>query len=81
MAEKAAIFGRMIFGQGRNSFREMAFNTEFFRLFFLHLLETTMIRVFGQFCGSLFRGVEQEQENGATGEDEGDIQENGLVKS
>lgn len=71
----------MVFGKGGYSFRAVALSAEFFRLFFLHFLKATVVWVFGQFCRALFRGVEQEKENGATGEDEGDIQEDGLCFS
>ena len=75
MAEKTAIFGGVALRKGILFFRGMTFHAEFFRLFFLHLLETAVVCIFWQFFCGLFRGVEQEKENSGAGEDEGDIQE------
>ena len=63
----------MAFRKGVRAVRGVTLGTEFFSLFFPHLLEPAVIQVFGQFFRGFFRGVEQEKENGATGEDEGDI--------
>lgn len=68
----------MAFRKGVHAFRGVTLSTEFFSLFFSHLLEPAVNWVFGQFFRSLFRGVEQESENSATGEDEGDIYEQRL---
>lgn len=81
MAEKTAVFGGMTFGKGRNSFRGMAFHAEFFGLFFSHFLEAFMIRILGKFGSGLSWGIEQEKKNGATGEDKGDIEKQGVCFS
>jgi len=75
MAENTTVFRWMAFRKRVHAVRGVTLGTEFFCLFFPHLMEPAVNRVFGQFCRGLFRGVEQEKENGATGEDEGDIHE------
>ena len=78
MAEKASIFGGVVFGQGIFSLRRVTFGAEFFRLFFPHVLEAAVVRIFWQFFCGLFWGVEQKKEDSGAGEDEGDIQEEWL---
>jgi hypothetical protein len=68
----------MSFGKGKNSLWGMAFYAEFFCLFFSHFLKSTVIRILGKFGRGLSRGVEQEEKNGATGEDKGDIEKHGV---
>lgn len=81
MAEKAAIFRGVALRKGKHSSRDVTLGAELFRLFFLHFLKTTVVLVFWQFFCGFFRGVEQEKKNSATGEEKGDIQENGLCLS
>lgn len=78
MAEKAAVFGGMAFGEGGSTFGGMTFGAEFFSLFFLHGLKAAVILILGQLCRGLFRGIEQEEENGGAGDKKGDIEVQGL---
>lgn len=81
MAKQAAIFRRVAFGQGRHPLRGMAFGAELFRLFFLHLLKPAVNSILGQLGRGLFRGVEQEEEDGGANDEKGDIQVQGLDSS
>ena len=59
MAEEAAVLGRVIFGQGIDSFRGVTFGAELFRLFFLHPNEAAVILIKGKLGRGFFRGVEE----------------------
>lgn len=48
MAEKAAVFGRVVVREWRNTIFIMAFGAEFLRLFFLHIHELLMLFVVGE---------------------------------
>ncbi len=78
MAKQAAIFRRMAFGQGHNPLRGMAISAEFFRLLFLHRLKPAVISIMGQLGRGLFRGVEQEEEDGGADNEKGDIEIQGT---
>ena len=56
------------------AFRGMAFGAEFFRLFFLHALETAMVRVVGQFCRGFLRGIKKKEEDGGAGDQKRNIE-------
>jgi len=62
VAEEAPVFGRVIFRQGGNSVLTVAFDAEFFRLFFIHGHEPFMIGVVRQPRRGLRRGIPQKQE-------------------
>jgi len=76
VTEQTAIFRRVICRKRGYACRIMAFSAEFFGLFFRHVLETAVIGIFGKFGRGLFRGLKQKQENGSTGEEKSNIQEN-----
>ena len=69
VAEEAAVFGRVVLGQGRFPFRRVAFFTGFFRFFFVHFHEPGMFLVVRQVFGCLFGGV-VEKEKDSTAHDE-----------
>jgi len=78
MAKQAAVFGRMVFGQGIDPFVNMAIFTENFRLFFLHVCKAAVIFIMGEFSRGFFRGVEKEGENTGRYYKKPDIYKNSL---
>jgi len=64
VAEKAAVFGRVIFRQGINAIGPMAVCTEFFGFLFVHGHKAFVVIVMGQPGGS-FRGCRPEYEKNA----------------
>ena len=75
MAEQAAIFGGMVFGQRGDALGRMAFLAEFFRSLLVHCQEFCMVFIVGQVLGRLFRCIPEEEEKATADNDKNDIVE------
>lgn len=78
MTEQATVFWRMIFRQGRDLVRSMAFCAEFFSLLFTHVHEPFMVFIMRQVSSCFGRGIPEKEEQAATDEYKYNIIDNNL---
>jgi hypothetical protein len=78
MAEKTAVFRRMIGGQRGFAVGIVALFAEFFRLFFVHGKKTFVLLVVGQKGRGFGRGAPQKEKDAAAEEKENEIVDDGF---